>query len=372
MKPPLPFIDLAAQRQKLGKRIDERIKTVLDHGSYLMGPEIEILEQVLVGRSGRRHCISCASGTDALQMAMMALGVGPGDRVIVPDFTFIATAEAVRLVGAQPVFADIDAMSYCLSLDSVESIFEDDDSTIVGVITVDLFGHPSQSRQIEDLAGSRGAWLIVDAAQSFGATRGGESCLAPGVMSTTSFYPSKPLGGYGDGGAIFCDDDGLAGDLRSIRVHGSGEVAGSHDRLGITGRLDTIQAAVLLTKLEVFDQELECRQKIASRFGQALGESIRVPSVEDGATSVWAQYTVEVDDRDEIRQFLNEVGIPTCVFYPRRVSTNLPYRSFELAPDGVPVAERATSRVMSLPMHPYLTDSDQDRIVSELLQALEN
>ena len=372
MTSPLPFIDLAAQQRALGSLIEDGISAVLNHGAYLMGPENSALEEELAGRTGRRHCMACASGTDALQMAMMALGVGPGDRVVVPDFTFIATAEAVRLVGAEPIFADIEPIAYGLCLDSVELALTESSPSIVGVIAVDLFGHPARSRELGELAARHGAWLIVDAAQSFGATRNGESALASGIVATTSFYPSKPLGGYGDGGAIFCDDDGLAEDLRSIRVHGSGESVGTHDRIGLTGRLDTIQAAVLLAKLEIFDQEVQRRQVVADRYRRALEGSVTVPSVADDTMSVWAQYTIEVYGRDDVKDCLHGAGIPTCVFYPRLVSSNVPYSSASVVRGGVPVAERATAMVLSLPMHAYLTEPDQDRIIGQLLRIRED
>ena len=367
----IPFVDLAAQQRVLGDRLQKSISKVLDHGSYIMGPEVFELEELLAARVQRRHCVTCASGTDALQMALMALGVRPGDRVVVPDFSFVATAEAVRLVGAEPVFADVDPVTYNLDPDSAESAWELPGRLPVGLIAVDLFGNPARSSELERLANRHGAWLIVDGAQSFGATRDGRSGIAHGVMATTSFYPSKPLGGYGDGGAIFCDDDGLAADLRSIRVHGGGESVGSHDRIGLTGRLDTIQAAVLLVKLEVFDQEVERRQVVANRYRRALDGAVTVPSVADGAMSVWAQYTIEVDGRDDVQGRLDEAGIPTCVFYPRIVSSNAPYRSATAVRGGVPVAERATTMVLSLPMHAYLTEADQDLIVGELLRIRE-
>ena len=364
----LSFVDLAAQQSVLGEKIDRAISGVLAHGSYIMGPEIRELEEVLAARAQRRHCVSCASGTDALQMALMALGAGPGDRVVVPDFTFVATAEAVCLVGAEPVFADVDPVTYSLDADSVAKAWELPGRPPIGIVAVDLFGHPADCEGLERLAQSHGAWLVVDGAQSFGAMTKGVSAMASGVMATTSFYPSKPLGGYGDGGAIFCDDDGLAADLRSIRVHGSGESVGTHDRIGLTGRLDTIQAAVLLVKLEVFDQEVERRQVVANRYRRALDGAVTVPLVADGAMSVWAQYTIEVDGRDDVQGRLDGAGIPTCVFYPRLVSSNAPYRSATVVRGGVPVAERATAMVLSLPMHAYLTEADQDRIVGQLLR----
>ncbi|SVD09342.1 uncharacterized protein METZ01_LOCUS362196, partial [marine metagenome] len=285
----IPFVDLAAQQRLLGDRIQNAISKVLDHGSYIMGPEVFVLEEQLSVRVQRRHCVTCASGTDALQMALMALGVRPGDRVVVPDFTFVATAEAVRLVGAEPVFADIDPMTYNLDPDSAESAWELSGPRPVGLIAVDLFGNPARSSELERLAHRHGAWLIVDGAQSFGAMRDGRSGIAHGVIATTSFYPSKPLGAYGDGGAVFCDDDRLASDLRSIGNHGADAVPDFHDRIGLTGRLDTIQAAVLLAKLEVFDDEIEKRRQVATRYSDAFRGLVSPPATEARVESVWAQ-----------------------------------------------------------------------------------
>ena len=366
----IPFVDLAAQQRALGDRIPKAISKVLDHGSFIMGPEVFELEELLSVRVQRRHCVTCASGTDALQMALMALEVKPGDRVVVPDFTFVATAEAVCLVGAEPVFADVDPVSYNLDPDSAESAWELPGPPPVGIIAVDLFGHPARSVELERLAHRNGAWFVVDGAQSFGATRGETSGISHGVMATTSFYPSKPLGAYGDGGAVFCDDDSLDSVLRSIRDHGSGDDAYSHERIGLTGRLDTIQAAVLLSKLEIFDQELEKRREVAERYSHALRDFVVTPTLESGIESVWAQYTVEIERREDVRPLLAESGVPTAVFYPQPLHHGLAYRSFPVVLGGVSVTERISQRVVSLPMHPYLTVLDQDRVISTLQTTL--
>ena len=366
----IQFIDLVAQKLVLGNRIDQRISKVLDHGSFILGPEVAELEELLAARVQRRHCVACASGTDALQMALMALGVGPGDRVVVPDFTFVATAEAVRLVGAEPVFADVDPVTYNLDPDSVSSAWELPGASPVGVIAVELFGHPARGEVLEQLTDRRDVWLIIDGAQSYGAMRGGRSGLACGTVATTSFYPSKPLGAYGDGGAVFCNDDQVASTLRSIQTHGENSKLGCHDRVGFTGRLDTLQAAVLLAKLEIFDSEIKDRQRVAVRYSTALSDLVIPPSHSVDVEPVWAQYTVEVEGRDEVRSKMAKEGVPTRVFYPRPVHKNIAYSECPLVSGGASVASLASSRVISLPMHPYLDDSVQDRIVSALQSAL--
>ncbi len=366
----MSFVDLAAQQSVLGEQIDRAISGVLAHGSYNMGPEIRELEEVLAARAQRRHCVSCASGTDALQMALMALGAGPGDRVVVPDFTFVATAEAVCLVGAEPVFADVDPATYNLEADSVAKAWELPGRPPIGIVAVDLFGHPADCEVLERLAHSHGAWLVVDGAQSFGARTNGVSAMASGVMATTSFYPSKPLGAYGDGGAVFCDDDDLNSALRSIRVHGAGDEPYVHERIGLTGRLDTIQAAILLSKLTVFDDELRKRRDVARHYTDALCDLVSTPTPRSGVEPVWAQYTVEVERRGDLRPELTRVGIPTSVFYPYPLHANPAYSTFPVVPGGVPVTERVTQRVLSLPMHPYLGGSEQDLVISSFLTAL--
>ena len=366
----LPFIDLAAQQQVLRTRIDEAIGRVLDHGTYILGPEVAELEVLLAHAAGRDQCISCASGTDALQIFLMAKGVGPGDRIVVPDFTFVATAEAIRLVGAEPIFADVDPHYYTLDPSSVRQAWELDGPAPVGIIAVDLFGHPARSAELSSIAAQTGGWVLVDGAQSFGAVRDGLSSLADGLASTTSFYPAKPLGGYGDGGAIFCDDEDLELIMRSITTHGSGGQRYEHVRIGLNGRLDTIQAAILLVKLEIFADEVERRQEVANRYTEALEGLVDIPKVELGCQSVWAQYTVQVDNRMAIRERLLNEGVPTAVFYPQPLHLAPAYRSHLVVPGGVPVTERISGRVVSLPMHPYLGLAEQDRVTTALRKAM--
>lgn len=366
----MPFIDLAAQQEAIRGRLDEAVARVLDHGAYILGPEVAELESTLADLAGRKHCISCASGTDALQMFLMAKGVGPGDRVVVPDFTFVATAEAVRLVGAEPVFADVDPITYTMDPASVAEAWRLDGPDPVGVIAVDLFGHPARTPDLEVLAAERGAWVLVDGAQSFGAERNGRSSLADGLAATTSFYPAKPLGCYGDGGAVFCDEDELAEVLRSVRVHGAGADRYEHVRVGLTGRLDTLQAAVLLVKLEVFADEMTRRQEVAGRYGEALAGLVELPRVEVGCRSAWAQYTIQVVDRAVVRGALDARGVPTAVFYPVPLHHSTAYADAPVVPSGVPVTERICGRVVSLPMHPYLAEAEQDLVITALRDAL--
>ena len=365
----IPFIDLASQQSRLRKRIEQAISRVLDHGQYVMGPEVVLLEEELAMRADRRHAITCASGTDALVMALMALGVGPGDSVVVPDFTFVATAEAVKLVGATPIFADIDPVSYNLDPRSVDSAWSRAEPPS-GVIAVDLFGNPARYCELEAVTRRRGAWMLVDSAQSFGAVRGGRPAPAHGVMATTSFFPAKPLGAYGDGGAVFTDDDSLADAVRSIRTHGQGSDRYDHVRLGLTGRLDTIQAAILLVKLDVFDEELVERERTAARYHDQISDVVKSPTIDGDAESTWAQYTIEVEFRDAVRSHLEAVGVPTAIHYPRPISSQHPYRDDPCVSGGTPVAMNACSRVLSLPLHPYLDRPTQDRIVEEFRSAV--
>ena len=366
----IEFIDLAAQRHALGDRIEKAISAVVDHGAYIMGPEVDVLEQLLAFEGGRGHCVSCASGTDALQLALMVLGVGPGDRVVVPDFTFAATAEAVCLVGAEPVFADVESGSYNLDPRSVSSAWELPGPAPVGIITVDLFGQPSVTPELEDLAKERGVWLVVDAAQSFGSFRNDRSGVASGVIATTSFYPSKPLGAYGDGGAVFCDRDDLAEALRSTRNHGADSDRSCFSRVGLNSRLDTLQAAVLLPKLEILEDEIHMREEVARCYSETLRGLVTVPETKPGVRSAWAQYTIGVEGRDRFRGLLQEAGVPTRVFYPQTVHSQKAYGAFPLVPGGTPVASASSQRVVSLPMHPYLDPMTQDRIIRSVLTAV--
>lgn len=368
----MQFIDLAAQQARLRPQIDTAIAAVLDHGRYIMGPEVAQLEAALGDFSGAEHVVSCASGTDALVMALMAHGVGPGDAVFVPTFTFAATAECVALLGATPVFVDVEATTFNLDVEKLAASIDRAPEGLrpAGVIAVDLFGLPADYLAIDELTASREMWVIADAAQSFGASRGGRSVGQMATMTTTSFFPAKPLGCYGDGGAVLTTDAGFAEVLRSIRVHGSGTEKYDNVRLGINGRLDTMQAAILLPKLAVFGEEIEARQRVADRYAAGLGDVVTVPSTPDGARSTWAQYTLQVDDRDALVSSLKTEGVPTAVYYPRPLHQQTAYCAYPVGAGGVEVSERLSGTVVSLPMHPYLSESDQDRVIAAVRHAV--
>jgi dTDP-4-amino-4,6-dideoxygalactose transaminase len=371
----LPFIDLKAQQRVIYPRLMERLQRVLDHGQYILGPEVAELEEKLARYVGVKHAVSCASGTDALLMALMAYGVGPGHAVFCPAFTFIATAEVVQLVGATPVFVDIDPVTYNMDPRGLEDnilALKDNKSgaklTPRGVIPVDLFGQPADYDPICALARKHGLFVLEDAAQSFGAIYRGRRAGSLGDAAATSFFPAKPLGGYGDGGAIFTDNDELADVLRSIRVHGQGSHRYDHVRLGINGRLDTLQAAVLLTKLEIFDDEVAARQAAADRYIEALRGHVEVPRVAPDCTSVWAQFSVQSEARPQLLKQLQEAGIPTAIYYPKPLHLQEAYRGLGYRVGDLPVSERIADRIFSLPMHPYLSAADQERIAAAIIR----
>jgi dTDP-4-amino-4,6-dideoxygalactose transaminase len=372
---PVPLVDLDSQRRRLGATLDQAIARVLAHGRYIMGPEVAELEARLAAFCGARHAIACTSGTDALALGLMARGVGPGDAVLVPSFTFVASAEVVVWLGAVPVFVDARTDTFNLDPAGLESGLESARSAGLiprAVIAVDLFGQPADYDAIEPICARHGLWLMADAAQSFGATYRGRPVGRFGAITTTSFYPSKPLGCYGDGGCVLTDDDALAATIRSLRVHGQGRHQYDAVRVGMNARLDTLQAAVLLAKLSIFEDEIVARQAIAARYHEALGDVVRVPPVIEGATSVWAQYTVVVEDgdRDALARALRADGIATGIHYPTPLHRQPAYRHFPTAAGGLPVAEHLSARVLSLPMHPYLDVPTQDRIVTSLRRAL--
>lgn len=371
--PSIPFIDLGAQRARLGTRLDDAIRRVVDHGAYVMGPEVLELEKQLAELCGASHCISCSSGTDALIMVLMAWGVGPGDAVLVPDFTFVATAEAAVLLGASVVFVDVAADSFCMDPDSLEAgiaLARDRGLEPKVVIPVDLFGQPADYPRLQPICDREGLRLLADGAQSFGASLHGKRVGAFGDATTTSFFPAKPLGCYGDGGAIFTDDAELADLLRSVRVHGEGRHKYENVRVGINGRLDTIQAAVLLEKLTIFEDELRRRQVCADRYSQALDADVTVPRLSEGATSAWAQYTVRLEEREAVQGHLKAAGVPSGIYYVTPLSQQKGYSAGLVAPGGNPIAASLSERVLSLPMHPYLEPEVQDRIVAALREAL--
>lgn len=369
----IPFIDLAAQRRRLAPRLDHAMARVLEHGAYILGPEVQELERRLAVFCGARHAISCANGTDALVLALMAKGVKAGDAVLVPSFTFAASAEAVVLVGATPVFVDV-GKDFNLCPDGLEAGLDAAHAQglrPVAVVVVDLFGHPPDYDRITAVCNQHGLWVLADAAQSFGAIHPGGKVGTLGAITTTSFFPAKPLGCYGDGGALFTDDDDLAWTLRSLRAHGQGDDKYDNVRVGLNSRLDTLQAAILLEKLEIFPEEIEARNRIAERYAKGLGDVLAVPAIADGVTSVWAQYTVRVGDgrRDLLAAQLKDAGVPTAIYYPKPLHRQTAYRGFPTV-GSLPVSDRLSAEALSLPMHPYLEPTVQDRIILAVCDAL--
>lgn len=363
----MEFIDLKSQYQRLKPQIDAAIQRVLDHGQFILGPEVAELEGKLVDYTGAKYCISVANGTDALQIALMALGVGPGDEVITPGFTYIATAETVALLRAKPVYVDIDARTYNLDPALLEASIT---PRTKAIIPVSLYGQCADFDAINAIAARHGIPVIEDAAQSFGASYKGRKSCNLSTIACASFFPSKPLGCYGDGGAIFTSDDELAKVIRQIARHGQ-DRRYHHVRVGVNSRLDTIQAAILLPKLAVFDVEMAQRQQVATRYGRLLNEAgvQTTPFVESHNVSAWAQYTVQVLARDVVQKMMSEVGVPTAVHYP------IPLNRQPAVQDAVarlPVGDEVAARVMSLPMSPNLSNTDQDRVVQALSAAIKS
>jgi UDP-2-acetamido-2-deoxy-ribo-hexuluronate aminotransferase len=350
----MEFIDLKAQQVRIRKAVEARIQNVLDHGRYIMGPEVKELEGRLAGYVGVPHAVSVSSGTDALLIALMALEVGLGDEVITTAFTFVATAEAIALLGATPVFVDIDRETYHLDPSLLEERIT---PRTRAIIVVDIFGQCADYRAIHFLAAKHGLAVIEDAAQSFGAELEGQRACSFGRIACTSFFPAKPLGCYGDGGSCFTADDQLARVMQELRNHGQSSQY-HYERVGLNGRLDTVQAAILLAKLDVFDDELRMRQEVADRYSELLPGSLRRPIIRAGRTSAWAQYTIEVENRDSVRETLAREGIPSAVYYPRPLHQHPPYRNGA----SLPVSVTVSNRVLSLPMHPYLKAADQERV----------
>jgi dTDP-4-amino-4,6-dideoxygalactose transaminase len=372
---PVPFIDIGAQRRRLGKSIDEAEGRVLKHCQFINGPEVAELETRLAALVGAKYVVRCASGTDALLMVLMAKGVGPGDAVLCPSFTFCATGESVALTGATPVFVDVDAASFNIDVASLKRGITTAKRLGLkpkAVIAVDLFGQSADHDAIEAAAQAEGMFVLDDAAQSFGASYRGRRLGGFGTITATSFFPAKPLGCYGDGGAIFTDDADLADTLRSIRVHGQGSDKYDNVRLGLTGRLDTMQAAVLIEKLKIFEDEIAARNQVAERYARDLGNVVTVPHIAAGNTSVWAQYTIRLPhgDRDSFAAALKAEGVPTAIYYPKSMHQQTAYRHFPVADGGLPVSETLSSDVISLPMHPYLDEATQARVVKAVRGAV--
>lgn len=388
----MEFIDLKSQYQGIEKNVRARIDAVLNHGHYIMGPEVEELEQALARRTGIKHCISCASGSDALLMPLMAWNIGPGDAVFVPSFTFFATAEMVSLLGASPIFVDVDPITFnmqpealALAMEAVQrqdaSIYPLPTSAlqhtlrIRAVIPVDLFGVAADYAALLPIALQHQALVLEDAAQSFGGQRAGQNVANMGChAATTSFFPAKPLGGYGDGGAIFTDDDTLAAQLRSIRVHGKGACKYENVRIGLNGRLDTLQAAILLAKLDIFDKEIRARQKVAARYAALLQPipGLVAPRIPAGCRSVYAQYSllVEAARRDAVCVHLQQQGIPTNIYYPKPLHRQAVFEPLGYTSADLPVSTELSQRIFSVPFHPYMPEADIVRVCTALQEAL--
>ena len=371
---PIAFIDVAAQRRRLGRAVDEAVARVMAHCQFVMGPEVAALEADLAKFCGARHAISCASGTDALMLVLMANGVGQGDAVLVPAFTYAATAEAVALVGATPLFADVDQATFNVTAETLGRALAAAKKAGLkpkGAIPVDLFGLPADHAPILDFARAENLFVLDDAAQGFGGTYKGKRLGTFGLATATSFFPAKPLGCYGDGGAVFTDNDELAALLRSLRFHGEGVDRSEHVRIGMTGRLDTIQAAILIEKLKIFADEIEARDRAARRYGEALTKYVAVPQVPADRTSVWAQYTIRLPKgrRDGFAAALKAEGIPTAIHYKRPMHRQPAYARFPVAEGGLPVSERLAEEVISLPMHAYLDTATQDRVIAAVKRA---
>jgi len=373
MSDAIPLIDLQAQRRHL-PNLEAALGRVLDQAKFIMGPEVLQLENALARRAGVANVISCANGTDALRLCLRALEIGPGDAIFLPAFTFAATAEAVAAVGATPVFTDVDPVSFNIdpaSLNAaIAAIKKAGEYRPKGIIPVDLFGQPADYPALDEIAATNGLWIVADAAQSFGATLDNRPCGSFGIAATTSFFPSKPLGCYGDGGAVFTDDDALATALRSLRSHGRGRHKYDHVRIGDNSRLDTLQAAVLLQKLTLFDDELARRQAVADRYAQHLPGQIQPPALIPGAASAWAQYTIQSNSRDALCAALEQNAIASAIYYAAPLNRQTAYRDFPTAPGGTPVSDTLSKTVLSLPMHPYLGTADQDRVIAAIAASL--
>lgn len=385
----MQFIDLAAQQQRIRDGIEERIRRVLDHGQYVMGPEVQELEERLAEYVCVKHALSCASGTDALLLALMARGVGPGDAVFTTPFTFMATAEVIALLGAVPVFVDIEPMTFNLDpacLERAVTALRSRNASLSplprpalesplrprGIIAVDLFGAPAEYDAIQAVADQHDLFVVQDAAQSFGAERYGQKACSMASIGCTSFFPAKPLGAYGDGGMCFTDDAGLDDCMRSLRIHGQGDDKYDNVRIGINGRLDTVQAAILLVKLGIFPEEVQLRQEAARRYTELIlshGAPVEPPSLPEGIVSAWAQYSVLARDaahRAELLNRLKEASIPWAIYYPKPLHLQTAFKDLGHEPGAFPVSESCARRIFSLPMHPYLTTADQEKVIEAL------
>jgi UDP-2-acetamido-2-deoxy-ribo-hexuluronate aminotransferase len=367
----IPFIDLARQQQRILPEIEKRMAAVLKHGQYILGPEIAELEATLAGYTGTKHCITVSSGTDALLIALMAIGISPGDEVITTPFTFIATGEVIALLGAKPVFVDIDPLTYNIDPALIEAAIT---PRTRAIMPVSLYGQCADFDAINTIAAKHSLTVIEDACQSFGATYKGRKSCALSTIACTSFFPSKPLGCYGDGGACFTDDDALAGKIRQVMNHGQ-DRRYHHPMIGLNGRFDTLQAAILLAKFSIFAEEVALRSAIGAKYSEmfaASGANVVTPFIAAGNTSVYAQYTIQVENRDSLQQALQAKGVPTAVHYPVPLNLQPAFAALGRPAGSFPIAETVAGKVMSLPMHPYLAEDDQAKIVSAVCIPQEN
>lgn len=369
----IQFIDLAAQQKRISPAVEESIRAVLAHGQYIMGPEVREFEEKLAAFGGTAYALSCSNGSDAIFLGLLALEIGPGDAVFVPSFTFAATAEMVALTGATPVFVDVQEDTYNMDpahlKTAIGEIKSAGDLTPKAVMAVDLFGQIADYPAIEPIARENGLTLISDAAQGFGATLNGDQAGKFADLVTTSFFPAKPLGCYGDGGAVLTSNEELNDRLVSLRNHGQGVDRYDNVRIGINGRLDSIQAAVLLLKLEIFADEIEKRNVIAARYSDGLKEVTTTPFVPEGSISTWAQYTIRTSDRDRIQAQLRDENIPTAIYYAKPLHQQTAYKNYPQGGGTLPITERLAEEVISLPMHPYLKQETQDRIITAVRRA---
>ena len=365
----MQFIDLKTRQDRIRGKIDARIAAVLDHGQYVLGPEVRELEERLAAYVGTEHCVTVSSGTDSLLIALMALGVGPGDEVITPPYTWISTAEVIALLGATPVFSDVREDTWNLDEAKLEAALTERTKAIM---PVGIYGQTADMDAIAAIAEPRGLPVIEDAAQSFGATFGGKKSCALSAVGSTSFFPSKPLGCYGDGGALFTDDDDSAAQFRQIRVHGQARKH-HHPVIGLNGRLDTLQAAILLEHLEVFPEEVRLRQEVARRYDELLAATdlpdLRLPQVPAGSTSVYAQYTILHPERDRLRESLSAAGVPSVSYYAVPLHLQPVFADLGHEPGAFPVSERIAAQCLSLPMSPYLSEEDQEKVVEAIRDA---
>ncbi|WP_162651930.1 DegT/DnrJ/EryC1/StrS family aminotransferase [Lentilitoribacter sp. Alg239-R112] len=375
-RPNIPFVDLAAQQNRIRKDVDIAMARVLDHGRYIMGPEVGELEEALAKYCGAKHAIGCSSGTDALAMVLMAKSIKPGQIIFCPSFTFVATAEVVAWLGAKVCFVDVEPDTFNIDPKALQAAIIETKANgmdLAGIISVDLFGLPVAHQELDKIATEHDLWILSDAAQSFGARYNNKPVGTMGLATTTSFFPAKPLGAYGDGGAMFTDDDQLAEELRSILFHGMGKNQYDNVRIGMTGRLDTMQAAVLLEKLKIFEDEIETRQKVAGIYTDGLKDLVTVPHIPHGRMSVWAQYTTRLPegiDRAQLQEYLTNKGIPTAVYYAKPLHRQEAYGHNIIAGGELPITDALSKDVLSLPMHPYLDAPTQEYIIEHIDSAL--